>query len=120
MKIVAYVLKFLLLALFLFSASGKLIGNADVAAGFAHFGFDSKWALPFGVIELVSAILFVIPSRFEIIGAILLTGYMGGAIATHLRVGEPPIMQAVVPFLIWVAYALRNPGIVKAVFSSKS
>lgn len=60
------------------------------------------------VIEIVSALLFVIPQT-AVVGAILLTGYMGGAICTHWRVGDLFIIQALIPILVWLAVALREP-----------
>lgn len=52
--------------------------------------------------------LFLIP-RTAVLGAILLAGYMGGAIATHVRIGEPFIMQAGVGVLAWLGLYLREP-----------
>jgi len=64
------------------------------------------------VILLLCVITYVIP-RFSIVGAVLLTGYLGGAIATHVRVGSPLLTHVLFPIyvaaLIWVGLFLRDP-----------
>jgi hypothetical protein len=75
----------------LFSASGKFLKPAAVIEGFAHLGYPDKLALPLGIVELVCTILYVVPQT-AVLGAILLTGYLGGATTTHLRIGEAFIM----------------------------
>ena len=52
--------------------------------------------------------LYLIP-RLSILGAIVLTGFLGGAIATHLRIGEPVVMHIVLGLLIWGGLFLREP-----------
>lgn len=119
MKIAALLLQVLLLVLFAFSASGKILGNPDVQAGFSKFGLGYGLMLPIGALELISVIVYVVPTRLQIVGAMLLTGYMGGAIVTHLRVGEKPGLQIVITIFIWIAYFLRNPSIAKQLFFSE-
>jgi hypothetical protein len=63
--------------------------------------------LGLGILELICAVIYVIP-RTSMLGAILLTGYLGGAIATHVRVGEQFIMPAVLGVLIWGGLYLRD------------
>jgi DoxX-like family len=69
-----------------------------VAEAFARLGFPLSLSVELGIIELVCVALYVIP-RTSILGAILLTGYLGGAIATHLRVGDP-LFDTIFPILI--------------------
>jgi len=66
--------------------------------------------LPLGIVELLSTILYLIP-RTSILGAILLTGYMGGAIATHVRVGDAFIAQTAVGIFLWGGLFLRYPAL---------
>lgn len=56
------------------------------------------------------AVLFLIP-RTGFLAAVLLTGYLGGAVLTHLRIGEPFVMPLVIGALFWVALGLRQPGV---------
>lgn len=99
----------LLLALFFaFSASGKFMAaNEETLKAFEHIGLSADSKLHLGVIEILSTLLFVIPQT-AIFGTILLTGYMGGAIFAHFRIGDPFVVQAIVPVLVWVALGLRR------------
>jgi hypothetical protein len=94
--------------LLLFSASGKFMMPQQAREGFAHLGWPLSAAVPLGITELACVILFLIP-RTAILGMILFTGYMGGAIATHARIGEPFIMQAALPIVMWIGLYLRDP-----------
>jgi len=75
-----------------------------------------------GVILLACTVLYSIP-RTSVLGAILLTGYLGGAIATHLRVGDPVFSHVLFPvylgILLWAGLYLRN-GRLRALLSLRS
>lgn len=90
------------------SASMKLAKVPAVVEGFKKFGYPSHIILTLGIVELSCAILFLIP-RTAVLGAILVTGYFGGAIATHVRVGE---VQFVTPLILgvlaWLGLFLRD------------
>jgi hypothetical protein len=75
-----------------------LMKPAPVAEAFARLGFPLSLSVELGIIELVCVALYVIP-RTSILSAILLTGYLGGAVATHLRVGDP-LFDTIFPILI--------------------
>lgn len=94
--------------LLLFSASLKFVQPPAVAEMFAHLGWPERSVLPLGILELTCAVLFLIP-RTAVLGAILLAGYMGGAIATHARLGEPFFVQAGVGLVAWLGLYLRDP-----------
>ena len=64
--------------------------------------------VPLGVVVLVSVALYLFP-RTAVLGAILLTGWLGGAVNTHVRAGEPWFMAAIVGALVWLALYLRDP-----------
>lgn len=81
--------------------------NADAEQGLQHIGWRADQMATLGVLEILSAIFFLIPQT-AVLGAILLTGYMGGAIATHLRVGDPVIVQILIPMLAWLGIWLRD------------
>ena len=59
------------------------------------------------LVELACAIIYAIP-RTAVLGAILMTGYLGGATATHLRVGEPFYLPIVVGIVVWIGLYLRD------------
>ena len=75
-----------------------------------RMGISADLLSRIGVVEIAVAILFVIP-RTAFIGAILITAYLGGAIMTHLRVGDPWIFPIILGVFMWVALGLRNPAI---------
>ena len=91
-----------------FSAAMKFVSPAGMAEGFTHLGWPVGFAVLLGVLEFGSTLLYVIP-RTSILGAILLTGYMGGAIATHVRIGEPVYTHVLLGILIWGGLYLREP-----------
>jgi hypothetical protein len=85
------------------------ITNADaVREGNQHMGFPEHILPGIGVLELACTVLFLIP-RTAFLGAILLTGYLGGAVVTHLRVGDPFYFPILFGVLIWSGLALRDP-----------
>jgi hypothetical protein len=74
-------------------------------------GYPVSLAVAIGIIELVCLAVYVIPAS-SILGAVLLTGYLGGAIATHVRIGSPLFTHILFPVyiavLIWGGLLLRD------------
>ncbi len=70
-----------------FSAVMKFLKPAPVVEGFTHLGLPESLAPGLGILELACTIVYVIPQT-SVLGAILLTGYLGGATLTNLRVGD--------------------------------
>ena len=102
-----YILSGLPALLLLFSGVMKLVKAPSVVEGFTHLGYDQSVALGIGIVELLCTILYLIP-RTSVLGAILLTGYLGGATATHLRIGEPFYGAVLLGFLVWGGLFLRD------------
>src|SRR6201999_611203 len=71
------------------------------------YGYPPGAAMPILIAEICSAILFIIP-RTAMLGAILLTGYLGGAISTHVRAGEPFYLPLGVGVIVWLGLFLRD------------
>ncbi len=94
------------------SAVGKFVEWEGKATMCEHKGYTNELIMKIGVLEVILAILFVIP-RTGFIGAILLTGYLGGATATHVRVGDPFFMPIVIGVVMWIALGLRRPEVFK-------
>ena len=90
---------------------GKLVKPAPVVQGTVQLGYPESVLLGLGIVLLSCTVLYVIP-RTAILGAILLTGYLGGAIATHVRVGSPLFSHILFPVylavLIWGGLYLRD------------
>ena len=97
--------------LLLFSGILKLTGMDAVIEGFAKLGYPASLILGIGIVEIACVVLYVIP-RTAVLGAILVTGYLGGAVATHVRIGDPLFSQALMPFylgvLFWGGIYLRD------------
>ncbi len=93
--------------LFLFSAALKLKGGPELAKGLGHLGLPDSMIVPLSILEISCAVIYLIPAT-SILGAILLTGYLGGAICTHWRVGDPVYVHVVLGILIWLGLYLRE------------
>jgi DoxX-like family len=91
----------------LFSGVMKLAKPAPVVEGFVRLGYPESLAFGIGIVELACAVIYVIP-RTSVLGAILLTGYLGGATATHVRIGEPFFMPIILGVLVWGGLFLRD------------
>jgi len=95
----------------LFDSVIKLVVIAPVVESFAQLGYPVSLARGIGLLELLCIIVYVIP-RTSVLGAILLTGYLGGAVATHVRVGSPLFTHILFPTyvgaLIWGGLLLRE------------
>lgn len=90
---------------FAISAFMKMKGGDEVAQGMAHLGLPESLILPLAILEFSCMVIYLIPAT-SVLGAILLTGYMGGAICTHLRVGDPFFVQAGFGVLVWLGLYL--------------
>ncbi len=90
------------------SAAMKFAKPAEVVETFKHLGWHESVALYLGILELACTVIYVIP-RTAVLGAVLLTGYLGGAIATHVRIGEEQfIIPLVLGVLVWGGLWLRD------------
>lgn len=103
-----YIMTTLPILLFLFSGIMKLAKPNDVVQGFAKLGLPEKLITGLGILEIACTILYGLP-RTAVLGAILLTGYLGGAILTQLRVGESVIGPIIIGIVVWGGIFLRDP-----------
>jgi hypothetical protein len=90
---------------------GKLVRAQAVLDGTTQLGYSANTVVPLGVLLLACVIVYAVP-RTAILGALLLTGYLGGAVATHVRVGNPLFTHILAPTyvaaLIWGGLMLRD------------
>lgn len=95
----------------LFDAIGKLMRPVAVVEGTTQLGWPVSVILPLGIVQLICLIVYLVP-RTALLGAILWTGYLGGAIATHVRVGHPLFSHVLFPVyiaaLLWLGLWLRD------------
>ena len=88
----------------------KLVKPAVVVEATVKLGYQETVIVGLGIVLLACTILYLIP-RTAVLGAILLTGYLGGAIATHVRVGDslfPIIFPLILGAMLWGGLYLRN------------
>jgi hypothetical protein len=97
----------LLSLLFAMSAVMKLSGGPGVTEGMAHLGLPESLVVPLGILEFSCVAIYLIPAT-SIVGAILMTGYIGGAILAHVRVGDPFFFQIVLGLCVWLGLYLRD------------
>ncbi|HKS09903.1 MAG TPA: DoxX family protein [Pyrinomonadaceae bacterium] len=89
----------------------KLVKPAPVVEATVRLGYPESTIVPIGVVLVVCTIIYLIP-RTAVLGAILLTAYLGGAVATHVRAEEPVfsiVFAIVFGVLLWLGLYLRNP-----------
>jgi hypothetical protein len=91
----------------LMSAAMKFLKPPQVVEGFAQLGWDESLAFRLGFVEIACTVVYLIP-RTAILGAILLTGYLGGATATHVRVGDAFFAPIILGVLVWGGLWMRD------------
>lgn len=101
-----------LVALFLlFDTAGKLAKVAAVVKGTAELCYSESIIIPLGIILFACTLLYLFPHT-AVLGAILLTGYLGGAVATHARISNPLFSHTLFPvyigLLVWLSIYLRD------------
>src|ERR1700692_3904361 len=104
------VLSGLMALLFVFDGVGHLMKPAPVVEAFARLGYPLSASVGIGVLALICTALYVTP-RTSVFGAILLTGYLGGAVSTHVRAGSTlfeTIFPVILGVLMWAGIFVRD------------
>jgi hypothetical protein len=101
------VLSALPVLLLLFSAYGKLSASDETVKGFAEMHYPESARLWIGVAELACTVIYVIPQT-AVLGAILLTGYLGGATDVHVRSSLPIWIPVLVGVVVWLGLYFRD------------
>jgi len=105
------VLTGLVAAFLTFDTVMKLLQLAPAVQGTTELGYPAGKVVAIGAIELVCLVLYLVP-RTSVLGALVLTGYLGGAIATHVRVGSPlpthTLFPIYVALMVWGGLYLRE------------
>jgi DoxX-like family len=91
----------------LFSGTVKLFNLFGVSEEFARLGYPEGMYFSIGILEIACALIYAIPQT-AILGAIILTGYLGGAVATHVRISDPFISPFLPGILAWLGIFLRD------------
>ncbi len=99
-------------------AIAKLVPLAPVIEGTQKLGFSVDVIRPLGLVLLVSTLLHVV-RRTQLIGAVLVSAYLGGATATHVHSSTPFWFPVVMGVTLWIAYGLRSPQLRALVVSAR-
>jgi hypothetical protein len=102
----------LVIAFLIFDVGIKLIGHPMVAETMVQLGWPAATGFTIGVIEAICLVLYVVPQT-SVLGAILWTAVLGGAVATHLRIGSPLVSHTLfgvyLGLLVWGGIWFRDP-----------
>ncbi len=108
-RIAGWVISILPVLLLTMSATFKFLQpGEEFKNGLEQMGWTAETMFKLGFVEIGCVMIYLIP-RTSVIGAILLTGYLGGAIATHVRVGDQFIAPLLAGILVWLGLWLRDP-----------
>lgn len=120
-KIIGWAISLLMIVFLLFDSIGKIIGIDQSVKATIELGYPHETILPIGIMLLFFTIFYSI-HRTSIFGAILLTAYLGGAVATNLRVEAPLFTHVLFPvfigILVWLGLAFRQENLFK-LFTNK-
>jgi len=109
--VVGRVLSGLAIAFLTFDSAGKLLQVQPVIDGTVQLGYPTSIIVPLGIVLLSCVLAYAIP-RTSAIGALLLTGYLGGAVATHARMSDPLLSHTLFPIyvavIVWAGLVLRD------------
>ena len=115
MTITGWVLTLLVVGGLAFSAVMKFLQPPEMLAELEKIGLAQKLMIPIGIVEVACALIYLFP-RTAILGAILLTGYLGGAILTHVRTDTDFTAPIIMGVLLWLGIYLREPRLRSIVF----
>jgi hypothetical protein len=93
--------------LFAFTGMFGLLKPDGATQGAIRYGYAPGTLMHITIVELACAAVYAIP-RTSVLGAVLMTGYLGGATATHVRVGELPLLPIIVGVVFWAGLFLRE------------
>jgi hypothetical protein len=106
-----HILTILVVLFLLFDCGIKILQVRAAMEGTMQLGYPASTVLPIGIILLICTILYIIP-RTSLLGAVLLTGYLGGAVASNVRVSHPLLGYTLFPVyigvLVWTGLILRD------------
>jgi hypothetical protein len=117
MQWASYVISGLAAIFLLLDGGMKLFKPEPVVKATVELGYPESAIVPIGIVLVLSTILYLIP-RTTVLGAILLTGYLGGAVATHVRAGSgafPIVLPVILGIMLWGGLYLRDERVARLV-----
>ena len=115
-NIINWVLAGLAGILFLGSGVSKIMANSEAIQKAQYIGINASTYTVLGIIEILSVILFLYP-RTGVLGTLLLTAFLGGAIATHVEHGFPVAFPVIIEALLWIVAVIRFPELKQRIFN---
>lgn len=111
-RVTGWILSILASLFLLLSGVMKFIqpGGEEFTKGLEHIGWTATGTFRLGFLEIACVLVYLFP-RTAVLGAVLLTAYMGGAIATHARVGDIFVVQILIGVVFWLGLYLRDTRI---------
>ena len=91
----------------LFDGAVKVLNLSAAVEPTTRLGYPAGIVIGLGIIELACVVTYLLP-RTSVLGAVLLTGYLGGATATHVRIGDPFFFPVVIGIMVWAGLYLRE------------
>jgi hypothetical protein len=116
-KILGWALSGLAGLMLIASAIDKIIPTQHAIDMASSFGISTNQYIILGIIEVTSVLLFLYP-RTAILGLLLLSSYLGGAIATHLQHGQEILFPSVFEAVFWIAAVIRFPELTQRILSN--
>ena len=107
-RVTGWVITVLVSLMFVFSATMKFKGGPELDKGMTMLQLRPEMTLPLAVLELTCIAVYLVPPT-SVLGAVLMTGYLGGAILTHWRIGDAFVTHIALGLLIWLGIYLREP-----------
>jgi hypothetical protein len=117
-KIISWTLTGVISFIFIVSATGKFIANEETVKMATSFGLDAKTYTLIGIVEVACLLLFIIP-RTGVLGTLLLSAYLGGAIATQLEHGMSIIAPCIIQSFLFLVAFYRFPELRMRLVNSK-
>jgi hypothetical protein len=118
-KIAGWVLSVLLSIMLLASAAIKLSGMQGMEVELDRMGWSASTLFYVGLVEAAIAVVYLVPPA-SFVGAVLMTGYLGGATATHVRIDDPFFVPIVLGVVAWIALGLRDRRVFALAAGSKA
>ncbi len=101
------IISLLVVVMMLFSGVMKLMKPEELVTEFSRLELKESLAIALGILEITCTLIYALPQT-SVFGAILLTGYFGGAILTHVRIGDPFVFPIIGGVLVWLGLFLRD------------
>jgi hypothetical protein len=89
------------------SGAMKVARAPQIVEGLGKLGYPEHLVRPIGLLEIACTLLYLVPQT-AVLGALLLTGYLSGAVATHVRVSDSPLMVVSLAVVLWAGLFLRD------------